>query len=221
MVLMDELPVNSLLDGAGAVDATLFPNLAALSRDSTWYRNDTTVADDTLRSVPAIDSGLLPKKSNAMAISGEYPKSVFTLLGGSYRMNVHEGGEALCPLNACPRSSWRSLSDAQGLCGLVNDAWPIWTDFASPVRTSAPSLCGTLKRNALRNAEDFVHSLQPARKPTFDYLHFLLPHQPWHYDADGRSGETGPFPSTESGPAVRARCWASNGICCRPRLRTG
>src|SRR4029078_12793539 len=54
MIVLDEFPEASLLDGHGRVDAELFPNFAKLSDDSTWYRNETTVAEYTVRAVPAI-----------------------------------------------------------------------------------------------------------------------------------------------------------------------
>ena len=43
MVVFDELPLATLLDGQGAIDAALFPNFAALARTSSWFRNTTTM----------------------------------------------------------------------------------------------------------------------------------------------------------------------------------
>ncbi len=60
MIVMDEFPLESLLDGTGHVDASLFPNFAALAQTTTWYRNDTSVAPFTEWAVPAIDSGAVP-----------------------------------------------------------------------------------------------------------------------------------------------------------------
>ena len=38
VVVLDELPVASLMDGLGRVDAATFPNFGRLARRSTWYR---------------------------------------------------------------------------------------------------------------------------------------------------------------------------------------
>ena len=62
MIVMDEFPLESILDGTGHVDAALFPNFAALANTSTWFRNDTTVAPYTDVAVPAILTGRLPDR---------------------------------------------------------------------------------------------------------------------------------------------------------------
>ena len=51
-VLFDEFSGASLAGRDGRIDATRYPNLAALARTSTWYRNATTVADETPRPCP-------------------------------------------------------------------------------------------------------------------------------------------------------------------------
>ena len=52
-VVLDELPQSTLADADGRIDAELFPNFARLARESTWYRNATTVDDLTTEAVPA------------------------------------------------------------------------------------------------------------------------------------------------------------------------
>jgi hypothetical protein len=46
-IVLDELAVTTIDAGDGTIDAELFPNLAKLARDATWYRNATTVDDLT------------------------------------------------------------------------------------------------------------------------------------------------------------------------------
>ena len=54
MLVLDEFRVPTLMDRNHRIDPVRFPNLAKLSRESTWYRNATTVADQTTRAVPAL-----------------------------------------------------------------------------------------------------------------------------------------------------------------------
>ena len=89
MIVMDEFPLASLLDGKGHIDTSLYPNFAALAHDGSWYRNNTTVAPHTTTAVPAILTGRYPNDSG-VPIAAEYPHNIFTLLGKQYRMNVHE-----------------------------------------------------------------------------------------------------------------------------------
>ncbi len=59
-IVFDELPTYSLLDGEGRIDASNYPAFARLAADSTWFRNHTTVAPDTLQAVPAVTTGQYP-----------------------------------------------------------------------------------------------------------------------------------------------------------------
>lgn len=44
MVVFDELPLASLLDSEGQIDAERFPHFDALQQDATWFRNASAVA---------------------------------------------------------------------------------------------------------------------------------------------------------------------------------
>jgi len=61
MVIFDELPLVSLLDGEGIIDPDRYPNFSSLADDAIWFRNATTVSGQTTKSIPAILSGLRPK----------------------------------------------------------------------------------------------------------------------------------------------------------------
>lgn len=100
MIVFDEFPTSSLLDGRGAIDRVRFPNFAALAQDSTWFRHATTVSYSTTQAVPAILTGIRPERSRAPTFAN-YPRSIFTLLGGDYRMNVVESVTHLCPRAVC------------------------------------------------------------------------------------------------------------------------
>jgi hypothetical protein len=189
MIVMDEFPTESLLDGSGHVDATLFPNFAAFARDSTWYRNNTTVAPYTEEAVPAIATGRLPEEPGVVPVATSYPENLFTLLGGEYSMNVHERITRLCPETLCPATARDAARTSGGLRRLARETLDLWADDASPERQPAQINLGKIADPNLRafgTGSDFVRSLEPTDEPRLDYLHVLLPHQAWHYVGTGQ-----------------------------------
>lgn len=104
IVVFDALPIQLLEDAHGSIDATRFPNFAALAAHSTWYRHATTISESTRFSVPAILDGRKPRPHVA-ADYPSHPRNLFTLLRGRYRMNVTEEATALCPVPVCPPRS--------------------------------------------------------------------------------------------------------------------
>jgi hypothetical protein len=101
LVIFDELPTISLMDGSGQIDAASYPSFGRLAATSTWYRNATTVADGTFLAVPAIFTGLRP--APRLPTSRQYPRSVFTLLGASYDVHALEPITQVCPSDVCAR----------------------------------------------------------------------------------------------------------------------
>ncbi len=188
MIVLDEFQEESLLDGNGHVDAALFPNFAALANTSTWYRNETTVAEYTLRAVPAILTGVLPPLNAPTPTASKYPKSLFTLLGGKYRLNVHETAETVCPDVLCS-----ALPVGNAVSDLTHDGLLVMRNLMDLGKYSWDHHVGFrigIERGqefqAFSAAQSFIDSLRPSTEPTLDYLHLLLPHQPWRYLGDGR-----------------------------------
>ncbi len=179
LITFDELPEQSLLDGSGKVDAELFPNFAKLAADSTWYRNDTTVAPYTERAVPAILTGRLPPTGTVVPSSADYPQNLFTLLGGVLPFNVHEAVTSLCPKSFCAAKA----TDATGVRRiklLGEDAVTLWRAFASPKPSTVNFSEDSVVQYGLPQMRQFVSSLRPGTKPQLDFVHIELPHQPWH-----------------------------------------
>ncbi len=202
MIVMDEFPTASLLDGKGQLDGTLFPNLASLAKGATWYRNDTTVGPHTTMAVPAILTGKFPN-GEPVPIASEFPQNLFTLLGSSYRMNVHESATRLCPVSLCG-SGADSAKANNGLSGLLDEGVNQWETFASPERTTKQDALlhqSPYVENAIDSSQSFVNSLEPSGRSQLDFLHVLLPHTPWHY--------LGPAQDyvTLAGQGVRAGVW--------------
>ena len=100
MVVFDEFPGISLLDGEGLVDAERYPGFAQLAADGTWFPNAHSIYDSTSKAVPAIMDGNYPEKGR-LPTSAEHPNSIFTLLGRSHRMNVSEEATTVCPRDIC------------------------------------------------------------------------------------------------------------------------
>lgn len=191
VLVFDELPLQSLLDGSGHVDETLFPNLAALERNSTWFRNATTVAPYTDVAVPALLTGLYPGANYEPPVAAAYPDNLFTLLDGIYRMNVFETVTRLCPTGLCAGGD--GSRDSAGFGALLDTTYSLWSDFATPRREPAavnPARTHT-DANPLRTADAFVRSLRSTSKPELDFLHVLLPHQPWHLRRGGQDDLAG------------------------------
>ncbi|MBV9950469.1 MAG: sulfatase-like hydrolase/transferase [Acidimicrobiia bacterium] len=214
MVVMDELPETSLLDGHGRVDSTLFPNFAALAGGSTWYRNTTTVAPYTQIAVPAILTGQYPHAAYPVSNAVAFPHSIFTLLGGAYEMNVHESATRICPESFCGATGGTRVGTEAGVRGLLSDGWTSWHDFAWPDRhkASVSFTSGTVSlssNHALSTGERFVRSLRPGRAARLDFLHVVLPHQPWHYlptgqDYEGTAARGAPEYSWETDAVARS-----------------
>jgi len=99
-VILDELPVTTLSDGDGTLDAKLFPNLARFARGATWYRNATSVADSTTEAVPAQLTGKRPRRGE-LPTTHDHPSSLFTLFAESHDLIVEEPITDVCPGRLC------------------------------------------------------------------------------------------------------------------------
>jgi hypothetical protein len=199
MLVFDELPLESIIDRDGSIDAELFPNLATLAGGAHWFRNATTLASSTWHAAPALVTGQMPEDGTG-PVAADHPESLFTLLGESYDLNVIESVSRICPAELC---------DAQGAGGLFALSWD-----ASEVMRSRLSYSGDtgdavavlveahergdddgfadFGRNQPERFEQFTDGITD--DPTaLHYLHVLLPHVPFRYLPDGTLYE-GPTP---------------------------
>ena len=196
-VVFDELPLNSLLDGSGEIDAGRYPNFASLAREANWYRNATTVASNTSHAVPAILSGRYPTAVDDAPTLQYFPVNLFTTLARHYDMFASMGFP-LCPPRACRSDSTLSgdtleslLSDlglvwlhivlpealAEGLPPVTED----WAEFGEHRETDPAGGRGN-RRDLFAQ---FVSSIddRPAR---LYFMHAMLPHRPFVYVPSGR-----------------------------------
>ena len=171
-VVFDGLPTATLMDRSGErIDAKRFPGFAKLASQSIWYRNNTTVADFTGRAVPAIETGIVPRY-RSLPVASDHPNSIFTLLGGRYRFNVHEPVTRVCPESLCDHPGPR-LGDTKGLTA---------GEFSQAV--FAPPRPRQFKR--------FLDGIT-SRERSFNFIHFEAPHEPFHFLPDGRSYNHAPI----------------------------
>lgn len=212
-VLFDEFPVGTLMTPGGRIDASRFPAFADLAAHSTWYRGATAVAAFTPRAVPAILTGRLPG-DDALPTSSDQPHSVFTLLGGTYRMRVMENATQICPKGLCGDEG-RSSAES-GLGSLFSDLRVVSEHLLLPdgIANHLPAVDQTFGDFAdsandqparLRNAAnpdrlavaygqttgdesvrmaEFERILRGGR--TLNLIHVEKPHYPWNHFPDGR-----------------------------------
>ena len=100
MLVLDELPLASIIDGNGRIQSGPYPNLARLAGDGTWYRDATTVASHTTSAVPAILTGKVAPTDSVPTLA-DHPENLFTWAAGGYEMRVVEPVTLLCPSSLC------------------------------------------------------------------------------------------------------------------------
>ena len=214
MVVFDEFPLSSLMDEQRQIDPIRFPNLARFAKESYWFRNATTVSDGTLLSVPAILSGLSPQlQEPRIPTMADYPDTLFTLLGGSYRLHVFENGTQLSPTP----STEVGQTVSQRMSSLLSDLAIVYAHVLLPadLTSSLPPVDQSWNNfgsiiweqremeddsNGVQTLEDFlfdiedrtgrfrkfVDSIQFEDRPGLFFLHSMLPHSPWQYLPTGK-----------------------------------
>jgi hypothetical protein len=213
MVMLDELPVNTLVDDRGEIDAARYPGVAELARDATWFKNAYTIYDSTERAQPAIMDGNLPER-DLQPISSDHPNSIFSLFGRTHRMNVSEEATTVCSRDLCED---QRLEESYGdrMSSMAEDLGLVWLHVVSPpdieadltsvsenwgnfggdeetVRRPVTEETETLNTRANLNRgrparfEEWIDAIEPGGRPSVNLKHTLLPHVPWQYLPSGR-----------------------------------
>lgn len=210
MIVLDEFSVTGLMGPDGRIDASRFPNFAALSREGYWFRNTSSVHDHTESAVPAILTGDFPAKG-ALPIFADHRQNLFTLLGRDYRVHATELTH-LCPPKVCPEQAPKSFTGRMG--SLASDLKVVYLHTIAPQRLEAdlPPInlawlnfgqggAGGGVDNAVEQAaslddrhaafERFLRGVAPSSKPTLNFIHLLLPHVPYEYLPSGHAYDPG------------------------------
>ncbi|WP_433232995.1 sulfatase-like hydrolase/transferase [Micromonospora sp. CA-248260] len=227
MIVLDELPLVSLLGPDGRIDAARYPNFAELAGGSTWYRNATGVSGWTPYALPAMLTGRYPSTPAAPHYS-QYPDNLFTALGGLYDIRAQESITRLCPPSRCDQP----VAPEQGLGVLVREsgallgriaapvdsrvdpqesyreqtAAEVGLDAAEPVPADPKFRWDSLNDNQPARFTAFLAGLRPSDRPTLHFLHLLMPHAPWVYLPSGaRYDAPDDLPNDGAGWAELAR----------------
>ena len=234
MILFDEFPLTSLMDGKGGIDARRYPNFAALANRSTWYRNATGVSAYTPYAVPAMLNGRYPYKAVA-PFYVEYPDNLFTLFGGVYDLKIQESVTLLCPPRDCSshahdepvggsvravlKRSARLLEDIVSPSDSVDDPTAGFREPTAEERAAEQDTTvrrtnvatgfrfGTIRENQPARFTTFVDGLQPSATPTVHFLHVLLPHTPYRQLPSGMRYEPATSNLTDKGAAGGEQAW--------------
>lgn len=212
VVLLDELPVETLIGEGNRIDAARFPGFGELARSATWLRNAYTVYDSTERAQPAIMDGNLPD-ADRRPTSSDHPNSIFSLFGKTHRMNVSEEATSVCSRDLCEdaradepyRSRISSMAEDLGLVWLhvvsppkiendlpnVSENWGNFGGGDEDKETKAPGNAGVNTRFNLNRGRGarfaaWTEAIVRGTRPALNFKHTLLPHVPWQYLPSGR-----------------------------------
>ncbi len=230
-VVFDEFPTATIMNASGsAINAKRFPGFAELAKGSTWYRDNSTVADFTGRAVPAIETGNNPDYTT-LPISSDQPNSIFSLLGGQYKFNVVEPVTDVCPPSLCSNGGGGKPAAAQRtrLKSLVDDLWIVQKKLILPpaLANKQPDVSATFGNFGNNGGggqtagnfaqdlfvppspsefQDWANKIPTDANRSLNFIHMELPHEPFHFLPDGRSYNFTPI-SDVAGP--NAQKWAA------------
>ena len=205
LLVLDALPLTSLLDDAGRIDPVRYPNFARLTATATWYRRARATAPNTELAVPTILSGQCSEAGRPPTFAG-YPRNLFTLLGASYRTEALERVTELCPPSLCGEESapfgqrfrlltsdvavvfahWALPRGWTGRLPSIDAAWGGFLEAAGPTpRDSRPK-----KLIQVERFREQLERIEPGDGRLVFFSHLLLPHNPFFYLPSGRRYRT-------------------------------
>ncbi len=198
-IIFDEFPLLSLLQQGGDIDESRFPNFAKLTQQATWYPNAIAISNATEIVIPSILSGIKPNLSSLrLGTVEQYPENLFTLFGGTHRINAIENTTRMCPQFLCqpmienPMTLLLEDSFVSYLHHIFPTAWidklPAinnrWVGFLREQKTESHKTYDYSAR--LDKVLNFIDSFQDFPTNTFHFLHVLMPHAPWRLLPDLR-----------------------------------
>lgn len=208
LLILDEVCGSSLMTPDREIDRSRFPNFARLAERATWYRNATTVHDDTWQAVPAILSGRRQTKLWSPT-PADLPLNLFSLLskGAGYDFVAFE---PVSTLSEGRRSGVREpdlREQLETLSGAASRAYllhllpidfhrqlprlpPLWFGMRDSSQVDGEQRRGVIRYgwsdNRTRQFDHFLETIDDSPAPTLYFMHAVLPHVPWIYLPSGR-----------------------------------
>ncbi len=209
LIVFDEFCGQSLMTPERELDATRFPNFAALAKDGQWFRNTASVHELTAQAVPAILSGRYGDHLWPMQLA-DRPQNLFSMLvgNGGYEHAAFEPVTRLAPeANVEDHSAGDLFSvrlpfffETLGrvyLSHLIPNEHThclpevpyMWFGVRLERDIDPAAHRGTFRYtwsvHRPRQFEHFLETIDGAGGPTVHFLHVLLPHVPWSYLPSG------------------------------------
>ncbi len=181
VLVLDEFPTSAMLDANGQIDADLYPQLAGLAADATWFRNATTVYPFTTHAVPALLTGRLPAGDDVVPNARTYPESLFTLLGASYETNAAEVWR-MCPDAECRDQRGSGKTSAETLRTLLSASLDTLEAQLRPTRERLQLLTiddQVDRGEDVRRLQEWLDEIDGDGPPNLSVAHLLVPHHPW------------------------------------------
>ncbi|MPZ51306.1 MAG: sulfatase-like hydrolase/transferase [Acidimicrobiia bacterium] len=214
VLIFDEFPLSSVMNGEGDLVDEAFPALGRLAQDGVWYRNAVTNSPTTVFAIPSIMTGRTPD-TGLLPTTSDHPESLFSALRASHDVGAIEPITALCPISVCDDRSrsnrwgvWESfaydlsvilahIALPEALSGSLPPIDQTWGGFVAESVVSdpeelAPSPGAVVsaavqgeRRPAFTALRDMI--VAERTRPLFALGHLLLPHLPWTFLPDGTS----------------------------------
>ena len=207
VLVLDEVCGLSLMTPEREIDEQRFPNFAALAASTTWFRNATSVNQNTLQAVPAILSGRYPSTPQT-PVQANLPQNLFSVLtSNGYDQVVFE------PVSVLALSSEATSRTPQGLVAqttfVMNFLWRVYLFHVVPIEYHGtlpvipklwfgmqhtqdvnPAQTRGIVRYSVGDSRNvqfqhFLRGLDGSPDPTLYFMHLLLPHIPWCYLPSG------------------------------------
>lgn len=175
LLMFDELNAGLLMNKRGEIDERRFPNFAALAAKSTFYRNNSSAADNTPSAIPAIMTGHQPV-SNRTDVGPE--QSIYSLLYESHKIKAMEHVSRLCREPYCERQEIEPSNKA----GNLTVAAPAPKSEGGLEKARLPSQQAQFQAQQLAT---MINSIEKSKKPQLWVAHVGLPHVPYTYLGSG------------------------------------
>jgi hypothetical protein len=215
LVVFDEFPLLSILDADLGIDGEAFPRFAELAATATWYRNASTVWNDTVQSLTSILTGNVADEDVTPTLR-EVPGNLLSWLGQTHDVRAQEVITAFALPSPSPPPAPGERPARLGR--IFRDAAVVYLHLATPADLAGrwPGIDGRWgnfqagdppRRGAAtdgrsgfkvwdfaladprgRQFEEFLQTVErpaPGRAP-FYFIHSMLPHTPQRFLPSGK-----------------------------------